>query len=146
MEKARKLSETSKERLQLHWIDSCLSISTAQWKIVVGHHTIYSGGEHGDNTALIYLLEPILLKHHVDMYICGHDHHLEMLKPIKGIHYLVTGGGGKHRDVTWRENTEFAHTNCGYNFIRIGTHDAMIEFFDKNGKLLYATTLFKESK
>src|SRR5262249_54738469 len=27
---------------QLHWLDSALRVSKAQWKIGVGHHTIYS--------------------------------------------------------------------------------------------------------
>jgi tartrate-resistant acid phosphatase type 5 len=34
---------------QLRWLDEQLSRSTAPWRLVLGHHTIYSGGSgHGD--------------------------------------------------------------------------------------------------
>lgn len=41
---------------QLQWIDRTLGTSTADWKVVLGHHPIYSGGTRGypriDRTAI----------------------------------------------------------------------------------------------
>jgi hypothetical protein len=37
-----------------------LKQSTAQWKIVVGHHTIRTAGKHGDTEELVQLLLPML--------------------------------------------------------------------------------------
>lgn len=33
---------------------------------------MYSGGEHGETPELQSLLKPLLEKHNVDMYLCGH--------------------------------------------------------------------------
>lgn len=41
-------------------VDSALKISTAKWKIVVGHHTIKSAGHHGVTEELVTQLLPIL--------------------------------------------------------------------------------------
>ncbi|RLM68844.1 purple acid phosphatase 4-like [Panicum miliaceum] len=53
-------------------LDDALTQSEAPWKIVVGHHPISSGCEHGNTTELQQLLRPILeafyfprLRHHL---------------------------------------------------------------------------------
>ena len=41
-------------------------------------------------------LLPIMEKHNVDVYICGHDHNLQHLRNVTGnsLDFVVTGGGG----------------------------------------------------
>jgi tartrate-resistant acid phosphatase type 5 len=143
LSQAKALSDTGIEMRQIRWFDRQLNESTAQWKIVLGHHTIYSGGEHGDNESMRYLLEPLLTKYKVDFYLAGHDHDLELLKSMNGVHYVVSGAGGKHRDVRWRENTLFAATNLGFTFFRISPNEAVIEFLSRNGSLEYARAYLK---
>ncbi|XP_027917380.1 purple acid phosphatase 8-like isoform X2 [Vigna unguiculata] len=41
-------------------VDLALQESNAKWKIVVGHHTIRSAGQHGDTDELVEQLLPIL--------------------------------------------------------------------------------------
>ena len=41
-------------------LDDALTQSEAPWKVVVGHHPISSGCEHGNTTELQQLLRPIL--------------------------------------------------------------------------------------
>ena len=41
-------------------MEDALKQSTAQWKIVVGHHTIRTAGKHGDTEELVQLLLPML--------------------------------------------------------------------------------------
>jgi acid phosphatase len=130
-------------RTQIAWLDRQLQDSQARWKIVVGHHALYSGGVHGDNNGLIALLEPLFRKHYVDLYLAGHDHHLEMKKPINGIHYVVSGGGGTHRSVTWMDNALYAATNMGFNAFTLSSREMVVEFYDKDGVLRYATTIYK---
>jgi len=127
-----------RDSLQLGWLEQKLQQSTARWKIVAGHHALYSGGIHGDNTGLIALLEPDFLKYKVDVYLAAHDHHLEMKKPIKGILHVVSGAGGTHRSVTWKDDALYAATNMGFNRIRISAAEIVIEFYDKDGNLKYA--------
>ena len=79
---------------QLAWLDRQLANSTAPWKIVFGHHPLYSSGRHGSNPRLAAKLAPIFAKHKVSLYLCGHDHGYERFVPINGTTYIVNGGGG----------------------------------------------------
>jgi len=140
---AKSLRDTGFEMKQIHWLASSLKESTSQWKIAIGHHPLYSGGEHGDNATLQYLLEPLFTQYHLDFYICGHDHDLELLKPIHGVTYVVSGAGGKHRDVRWRENTLYAATNLGFAFFRLSHSDALVEFLNRSGEVTLANSYHK---
>ena len=140
---AKALNDTGKELQQLRWLERELSESKARWKIALGHHTVYSGGEHGDNEVMQYLLEPLFTKYGVDFYLAGHDHHLELLKPISGVNYVISGAGGKHRDVRWRDNTVYAATNLGFTYFRVSSHALVLEFLSRNGVLRYAHTFRK---
>jgi hypothetical protein len=40
-------------------------------------------------------LEPVFVRHRVDVVFSGHDHVYERTAPIKGITYVVSGGGGR---------------------------------------------------
>lgn len=51
-------------------VDVALKESNAKWKVVVGHHTIYSAGTHGNTQELVDKLLPILLVH---IIIHAHD-------------------------------------------------------------------------
>jgi predicted MPP superfamily phosphohydrolase len=64
---------------QLVWVDSVLQNSREKWKIVVGHHPVYSLGEHGSSRDLQRLLMKRMAKGKVDAYIAGHDHSLQSL-------------------------------------------------------------------
>ena len=78
---------------QLAWFDGELKKSTSKWKIVYAHHPIYSDGEHGDNPVLAQKLLP-LLRSRVDVYLAGHDHILNHVKPEGGVEFFVSGGAG----------------------------------------------------
>ena len=83
---------------QLQWLEKELAASGSEWKIAFFHHPIYSsGGRHGSDTALRDQLEPIFLKHNVNVVLSGHDHFYERIKPQKGIQYFVVGGSAKLR-------------------------------------------------
>jgi len=80
--------------IELEWLDQQLAKSTAPWKIVYGHHPLYSSGRHGSDSELAARLAPIFAKHKVPLYLCGHDHGYERFNPINGTTYIVNGGGG----------------------------------------------------
>jgi 3',5'-cyclic AMP phosphodiesterase CpdA len=83
---------------QVKWIDAALKVATEDWKIVVFHHPIYSDGDrHGPNVALRVILEPMLIKHGVDVVFSGHEHIYERIKEQKGIPYFIVGSSGQLR-------------------------------------------------
>ena len=125
------------------WLEEQLKRSTAKWKIVYGHHPVYSNGKHGDNKYMIQYFKPLFEKYHVDLYLCGHDHDMQVIKPENGVHYILSGGASDHRDVKWRENTIYAQTNLG--FVWCAVSDTMIEaqVLDRDGKIGYAYDITK---
>ena len=83
---------------QRRWFESELQQSAEPWKIAYFHHPLYgNAGRHGSAVDIRVLLEPLLVKFNVAVVFTGHDHVYERLKPQKGVHYFVTGSGGKLR-------------------------------------------------
>jgi Calcineurin-like phosphoesterase len=86
------------DKAQLAWLEKELAASDSDWKICFFHHPIYSSGDkHGADVALREQLEPLFLKHGVDLVLTGHEHFYERLKPQKGIQYIISGSAAKLR-------------------------------------------------
>jgi 3',5'-cyclic AMP phosphodiesterase CpdA len=117
------------DRKQMQWLEKELAASGSDWKIPFFHHPIYSsGGRHGSDEALRVQLEPLFLKHGVDVVFAGHDHFYERLKPQKGIHYFVSGGAGKlRRGDVGGQYTEKAFDD-GFHFMLIEIVDDRMHF------------------
>jgi predicted phosphodiesterase len=87
------------DQTQADWLEKALAESKEDWKICFFHHPLYSSGaRHGSEVDLRAQLEPLFLKHGVQVVFAGHEHFYERLKPQKGIYYFVNGGGAKLRD------------------------------------------------
>ncbi|MGH9508936.1 MAG: metallophosphoesterase family protein [Terriglobales bacterium] len=90
------LNSNYMDREQLAWLEKELEASGSDWKICYFHHPLYSSGRaHGSTTELRLLLEPIFIKHGVQVVFQGHEHNYERIKPQKGIHYFTEGASGK---------------------------------------------------
>ncbi|HEX2339272.1 MAG TPA: metallophosphoesterase [Vicinamibacterales bacterium] len=83
---------------QLRWLDNELGRAKADWKIALFHHPIYTSGRYRTHAAeLRRRLEPIFVRHGVDVAFSGHEHFYERTTPQHGITYFVTGGAGSLR-------------------------------------------------
>ncbi len=92
------LNSNYMDKKQIDWLNEKLAADTATWKIAFFHHPPYSsGGAHGSDTKLRQVVEPIFLKHGVDVVFNGHEHFYERIKPQQGIYYFISGSGGKLR-------------------------------------------------
>jgi len=97
------------DRSQLDWLEKELAASGSDWKVVFFHHPLYSsGGTHGSDDELRAQLEPLFLKHGVDVVLSGHEHFYERIKPQKGIYYFVSGAAGQLRRGNMRATDETA--------------------------------------
>jgi len=79
---------------QLAWLDTAFSSARAEcdWVFAIGHHPIYSAGDHGDHPGLLAKFLPLFQKHSVASYIAGHDHDLQHIQ-MQGFNYVVSGAG-----------------------------------------------------
>ena len=80
---------------QKAWLDLDLAATRKPWRFVSLHRPLYSSSKHGGDEEIRKDLEPVLVRHGVDVVFSGHDHDYERTKPIDGVTHVVTGGGGK---------------------------------------------------
>jgi acid phosphatase len=130
---------------QLAWLDAGLAASTALWKIVIGHHPIYTAlatephNDH-DQPDLIARLNPILIKHAVPIYICGHDHTQQVVK-MDGITYVVSGAGSQTYTPAAAIRGGFASGAHGFMTVQLSASALQFALVDMGGAVLYADTL-----
>jgi len=99
------------DQVQLAWLKQGLEKSTAKWKVVYGHHILWSigGTKYSEGHVLRELLLPTLCKN-ADAYIAGHEHDLELLtddctkytvakagEKIKPLPLIISGAASKMR-------------------------------------------------
>ncbi|RMD99149.1 MAG: hypothetical protein D6814_06115 [Calditrichaeota bacterium] len=130
---------------QIQWLETALQKSTADWKIVFGHHPVFSYGSHGNESVMINEVRPIFEKYEVDAYICGHDHDRQLLEPVNGVHYIISGTGAKSRNTKYGPKTIFAATNLGFTWYRLSTRDFHVQFINELGQVEFAYTWEKGS-
>ena len=101
------------ERTMVEWLERSLRESTARWKVVIGHHPLWSsaGSKFEEAKAMRRLLLPALCRY-ADVYLAGHEHTLEVHTDscanalpgigVKPLPQLVSGAAAKHRPLnTW---------------------------------------------
>lgn len=116
------LPQTDEERGMVEWLERSLAESPARWKIVIGHHPIWSsaGSKFQQARALRGLILPALCRH-ADLYLAGHEHTLELhtdackdVPEAQGrppLAHIVSGAAGKQRPL----NTAFARHQVAAN-------------------------------
>lgn len=128
---------------QLAWLDSVLTAAKEDWVIVAGHHPIYAEtpkdqSERGD---LQKRLDPILRKHKVDMYICGHIHNFQHIRvPGSDTDYIVNSAGSLARKVKPVEGTQFCSPEPGFSVCSADKKELNLRMIDKKGNILYTVT------
>lgn len=129
---------------QLKWLEQTLAQSQAKWKIVVGHHPIYSSSPfHGDAPELIDAFVPLFNKYGVDLYLAGHEHDLQLQKPQGNTYYLVSGAGSEIRETEAYAFTEFSASSNGFALIGLDQTTLKIEFVNDHGKILFRKLIHK---
>lgn len=134
---------------QLRWLRHTLSDTSSRikWKIVVGHHPPYTGGKRflsPDTKDVKEILTPVLTQYGVDIYLAGHEHHLEHTKPEGKTHYFISGSGSEVRPVKlYPQIGKFAAAEAGFASFSITAAKTVMNFIDHEGKVLYQQELHK---
>jgi hypothetical protein len=138
---------------QWTFLDRDLGSSTATWKFVVFHHSVYSSGNHGGQSGIRADLVPLFDKHRVDVVFMGHDHHYERTKPLRdgqvtptggGTTYVTTGGGGKTiRPVGASTFTAYAESAYHFTWVMVEGATLVLSMVRSDGTIRDAATIHK---
>lgn len=140
------------QKIQLEWIAEKLNTKDPKivWKIVVGHHPLYSGGKRKNeqetkDTELLF--EPLFTKYGVDAYICGHEHDLQIIrKKNRKLTQFLSGAGSELRETGKIDGSLFAEAVPGFIAFTL-TQDVLtayvIQSDEKDLKVIYQTEIKK---
>ncbi|HEY9844784.1 MAG TPA: metallophosphoesterase, partial [Candidatus Caenarcaniphilales bacterium] len=106
-------------KTQLTWLEQELKRSEVPWKIVFGHHPLYSSGHYGVSHELVRNLTPLFQKYQVQLYLNGHDHDYERTRPINGTTYLTCGAGAGTRPVGRSAWTQYAAQRLSFAAVEV---------------------------
>ena len=135
--------DACKQEQQLAWIDSVLTSAKEDWIIVPGHHPIYAETPKDESERLDMQarLDPILRKHKVDMYICGHIHNFQHVRvPGSNIDYITNSSGSLSRKVKPIEGTVFCSPASGFSIVSANKKTLELRMIDKDGNVLHTVT------
>lgn len=125
---------------ELAWLDSVLTAAKEQWVVVMGHHPIYAetGKDNIERADMQQYVLPILKRHKVDVYACGHIHNFQHLR-MKGsnIDYVVNSAAALSRKVNPTEGTVFCDPSTGFSVISVSKQELDFHFANKAGKVIY---------
>lgn len=129
---------------QLKWFERELAKSTAPWKVVVGHHPIFSGA-HGNDDELIASVKPLLERYGVQAYINGHDHDLQHIV-VGGVSYVCSGAGSECGRVKAIDGTRYCVSKSGFAQFTLKADALALTFRDLNGASLYQADIPRVTK
>lgn len=119
---------------QATWLKQKIAASRSPWKVVYGHHPLFSTGWHGDTKSLGKDLLP-LLRGRVDFYLAGHDHHKEALAPDSGVNFFISGAAAETRAAKGGSRTLFKSATLGFAHFELKGQTVRVRFLDQTGKV-----------
>jgi tartrate-resistant acid phosphatase type 5 len=131
---------------QRAWLDEALGSSSAPWKIVIGHHPLYTAvaGHGHDQPDMIEAFEAVLQRHRVPLYINGHDHTMQWV--VKdGITYLTSGAGSRTYDPPLPRRPGFASGSHGFLALALEPELLRFDFISETGQVAFSGTVRRPS-
>jgi acid phosphatase type 7 len=80
---------------QKAFLQEGLAATRKRWRVAFLHRSPYGSSRHGGDEKVREDLEPLFVRHGVDLVFSGHDHVYERTVPVRGVTYVVSGGGGR---------------------------------------------------
>ncbi|MBF0192527.1 MAG: metallophosphoesterase [Magnetococcales bacterium] len=125
---------------QSRFASGALSAGSPVWRVVAAHYPLRSSGEHGSTRKLLDELLPVLQSTATDAYLCGHDHHMEVIR-LPGEPLQVISGAGGHVLYRVKERlpgSEFAlQGRYGFAQVEVGRQEMLVTMFDDRGAVLH---------
>jgi DNA repair exonuclease SbcCD nuclease subunit len=133
---------------QKKWLAKVLSDRSPniKWKMVVGHHPMYSGGsrtETYDTKAIRNSLKPLFDKYGVDVYLAGHEHSLQHIEPGGKTHHFISGAASEKTPAMLLDISKMSASEYGYMLFSVTGNQLFVQTIDYTGKIIYATEINK---
>ena len=131
---------------QLFWLDSVLVASGGRWNIVIGHHPVYADTDKPEyeRTDMQERVGAILENRGADLYISGHIHNFQHIKPQgSNVHYVVNSSASQSRVVAPIEGTIFCNADPGYSLFKVSADTLRFFFINHRGETVYEQTITK---
>jgi tartrate-resistant acid phosphatase type 5 len=130
---------------QIDWLERALANSQAAWKIVVGHHQLFTvTGQNHDFPEMIGPFKPLLDRYGVHAYLNGHEHNLEHIA-VDGVHYITCGAGSSTTSVVTPPPGQFASDHHGFMTMRLEAHGLGFAFIDDSGATLHQAVIPRQA-
>ena len=119
-----------------------LAAARGKWRIVAGHHNMrYSGKQRWKSTATrrhMKSFEELIAANGADLYVCGHQHQLELIVPDKGPAMLISGAAWrpKEDDALTSEiddESHFLSNRVGFATLDLDRTSFRVTFYDGAG-------------
>ena len=130
---------------QIKWLTNALQNSKATWKIVVGHHPLYSAGKRkGKTQDMENRFKHIFNTYKVDAYLSGHEHHLEYDKIDSDyFHHFISGSGSEVRSVSNALYAKFVDAEAGIFSFSINKKSMLVQAINQYGKVIFEKLIKK---
>ena len=133
---------------QKQWLDGVLGNASKniRWKIVVGHHPMFTGGsrtEGYDTKSIFASLKPVLDKHAVDVYLAGHEHSLQHIAPAGATHHFISGAASERTPVKLVPEARMVASEYGFLVFSATGAELLVQAVDFKGRVFYKTALRK---
>jgi tartrate-resistant acid phosphatase type 5 len=132
---------------QRQWLEKTLGDTsrTIKWKIVVGHHPLYSGGKRKkspDTEEIKQKFQALFYKNKVAAYICGHEHDLQIIKQAgQYTTQFLSGAGCEVRPSGPTDGTQFCASKPGFMTFAVNEQTILVQVIGIDGQVLHTTTL-----
>ncbi|MDY2942919.1 MAG: metallophosphoesterase [Paludibacteraceae bacterium] len=135
---------------QLAWLEEELNGAKEDWVVVVGHHPIYAHTTKSESERkdMQKRVDPILRRHNVDMYICGHIHNFQHLKPKDTtIDYVVNSAGSLARNKVEKiAGTVFASGEAGFSILSFTKDELCLDLVNAKGETIHSVKRTKNTQ
>jgi len=133
---------------QLHWLDSVLTVSNHRWKVVIGHHPVHAttNKDESERTDMQNRVGKILENRGADVYICGHIHNFQHLKPENSkVHYVVNSSASRSRPIHEPnfQGLVFANADPGFMSASVSENTLRFWFVNHRNEWVYRYTIKK---
>ena len=127
---------------QEEWITGSLAQSVAKWKMVIGHHPMYTCGMRKQLPQYMRAFETAFDTLGVQAYLCGHEHDLQIHHPPSGVCCIVSGAGAQARPIQAPfDFTSFARSELGFMIVEISENLAHVIVYNENGQVMHSEDL-----